>query len=800
MKNNEKKLSKKDLLLCFLALVVAVAAIAVCFVFGKKSETVNSKDADQTVETEDTNGEAKEDEQIEIVVDPAYKLVWEDHFDGPELNMDDWNYEYHEPGWVNAEWQEYVDAKENIYIEDGKLIIQPIKMKKDHMDYYTSGRINTQNKHDYLYGRFEARIKVPTGKGFLPAFWLMPTDESFYGQWPKCGEVDIMEVLSDDTTTLHGTLHFGEPHSQKQGTYKLPEGNFHDEFHVFAVEWDPGEMRFYCDNELYYTEKEWFTKRNGFDEMTYPAPYDQPYYMILNVAVGGSWVGYPDATTEFNEKAQMVVDYVKVYQKDSYDENVKKPEKEVEFKQADETGNYITNGDFADAEPLDDIEDWYFLLFYGGDGSAEISDNELHITTKAAGTEEYSVQIVQPNIPMEAGGEYKLTFDAYADEPRTMITTVSAPALNFIRYLPDIKLDLTTEKQSYEYTFHMMGENDANGRLEFNMGSQGSEATIHISNVRIEKISQVADMRELNSSLPDGNHIFNATFDRGDNRLGYWEVINNCDGANVSVTNKDLIRELKVEVPDSVASIEDVTVRQTPIFVEGGKSYKLSLQVYGDEEKTVQATIADQTFDIPVTKEKTTLHYEVAVPAGVNEIGIDLLLGAAGTTYVDNVRLYEHDKIANGNFTNETVGYEVYVDEDATATYLVDELSEGGALGFDIWDTTDEEWKIQLMQKNIRLEKGKTYTVSFDAKTNLNRDVTLEMKKDGAVGEESTSYSGKQTYGLSLAYKTFSYTFTMEEDTDENAVLSICLGNVSDNHIQKKHTIFIDNIVLEEVN
>ena len=202
--------------------------------------------------------------------------------------------ELHDPGWVNAEWQEYVDCEDNIYVKDGHLILQPIKMKKDHKDYYTSGRVNTQNKHDFKYGRFEARLKVPSGMGFLPAFWMMPTDESFYGQWPKCGEIDIMEVMGQSTDTLHGTLHFGEPHSQKQGTYKLKNGDFANEFHVFACEREPGEMRFYVDNELYFTEHEWFTKRNGFDEVAYPAPFDQPFYMILNVAVGGSWVGYPD--------------------------------------------------------------------------------------------------------------------------------------------------------------------------------------------------------------------------------------------------------------------------------------------------------------------------------------------------------------------------------------------------------------------------------------------------------------------------------------------------------------------------
>ena len=787
------------LILAVLLVVIGVIGIATAGTKGK-TETAKAADAenvvlDDAVDTADTTKE----ETVEIEIDPAYQLVWEDEFEGTELNRDDWNVELHDPGWVNAEWQEYVDCEDNIYVKDGNLVIQPIKMKVDHKDYYTSGRVNTQNKHNFLYGRFEARLKVPEGMGFLPAFWMMPADESFYGQWPKCGEIDIMEVMGQTTDTLHGTLHFGEPHSQKQGTYVLEEGNFADEFHVFACEWEPGEMRFYVDNELYFTEHDWFTKRIGFDEVTYPAPFDQPFYMILNVAVGGSWVGYPDTTTEFGENAQMVVDYVRVYQKDSYEENVAEPVKEVVFKEADETGNYVVNSKFETEENLEDGKDWTFLLFEGGKGSASISDGAIHITTENAGSVDYSVQLVQPNVPMENGGQYKLSFEAYADEERTMITNVSAPDLNFIRYLEDQKLTLTTTPQTYEYEFYMMGDNDANGRVEFNMGSQGSTAAIHITNVRVEKVGQVEDMRELNNSLPDGNFIYNATFDRGENRLGYWNVESNCEGAAVSVTNKDLVRELKVEVPETVANLEDVKVKQSLVALVDGKSYKLSLDAYAEEEKVIAVQIAGQTFEVPLTKEKGSYQYTVIIPEGQTQAELEILLGVSGTTYLDNVRMYEHDKIINGNFTNETVGYEVFVADDAVATYLVDELSEGGALGFDIFDTSDAEGKIQLLQKNIRLEKGKWYRVSFDAKTSLNRDVKLELKADGAQEEETTAYMDAQTCALSLAYITFDHTFQMTEDTDENAVLAISLGAVSDRVIDKKHTIFIDNIIIEEV-
>lgn len=260
----------------------------------------------------------------------GYRLIWEDDFDGDTLNRENWSFERHEPGWVNAELQEYVDSEENTYVRDGLLYIRPterldesgnaIYEERDGKRYktYFSGRINTQGKHEFTYGRFEARAKVPKGKGFLPAFWMMPTDEEYYGQWPKCGEIDIMEVLGDQLSKSYGTLHFGEPHEQRQGTYTLPEktADFGSDFHVFACEWDPGEIRFYVDNQFFYKTSDWFTRRPGAEKAAYPAPYDQPFYIILNLAVGGSWVGYPDNDAVFGENAQFVVDYVRVYEKE----------------------------------------------------------------------------------------------------------------------------------------------------------------------------------------------------------------------------------------------------------------------------------------------------------------------------------------------------------------------------------------------------------------------------------------------------------------------------------------------------
>lgn len=441
-------------------------------------------------DTEDTASSADAEPagfEVMSYVTDEYKLVWDEEFNDyeGELSKDDWNYEAHQVGWVNSELQKYVASSDYAYVKDGELIIQPVKNEDGS---YVSGRVNTSGKHDFTYGIFEARIKVPEGKGFLPAFWMMPTDENYYGQWPKCGEIDIMEVLGDSTNRQYGTLHFGEPHTQKQGTYELHGGDFSKEYHVFAVEWEPGVFRWYVDGELFYENSDWFTKREGEEEKPYPAPFNQPFHMILNVAVGGSWPGYPDETTIFDERAAMYVDYVHVYQKDSYDENVEKPVKVFNDREPDETGNYVNNSDFSEAEDLTDNENWKFLLFNGGEGEAEIKDNEIVITSTNAGTEDYSVQLVQPDMPLHKGMKYRLSFDAYAEEDRTIITAVTAPEVDWIRYFPDTKVELNTEMQTFTFEFDMEEEDDDKARVEFNMGKQDSTATVHITNVRLEKI------------------------------------------------------------------------------------------------------------------------------------------------------------------------------------------------------------------------------------------------------------------------------------------------------------------------
>ncbi len=416
----------------------------------------------------------------------GYTLLWNDEFDGDSLNVDIWNRELREPGWTNNELQEYTGSEENVFVRDGALVIKALKTVTDEgKDYYTSGKVTTQKKKDFMYGKVVVSAKVPEGQGLWPAIWMMPTDESYYGQWPKCGEIDIMEVLGNQVDTAYATVHYGEPHAEQQGSKVLASGSYAESFHEYSVEWEPGEMRFYIDREMVNKVNDWFTAVDGEDEKPYPAPFNQTFFVQMNLAVGGSWPGNPDETTDFS-KAEFEVDYVRVYQKPQYDTNVKKPKKA--FRDPLEDGNLIYNGDFAVDENLEDEKDWIFLLFQGGEGSAEIKDGTMIIKSQNAGQVDYSVQLVQPELPIRKGNKYRISFDAYASEERDMIVCVSAPTNGWIRYFPDTVMTLSTELKNYTFEFEITNKDDNNGRLEFNMGNRGSTADIYIKNVRVEVI------------------------------------------------------------------------------------------------------------------------------------------------------------------------------------------------------------------------------------------------------------------------------------------------------------------------
>jgi beta-glucanase (GH16 family) len=245
----------------------------------------------------------------------GWTLAWSDEFSGPDGSLPDstkWTYDIGGNGWGNHELESYTKRTENARIQGGNLVITAQKETYTGSDgvtlNYTSARLKTQGIFQQAYGRIEARVKMPTSRGMWPAFWMLGDDIATAG-WPKCGEIDIMENNGKEPGTNHGSLHgpsASAPTSDLTAVFNLPAGqNFADNFHVYAIEWEPGTVRFYVDANLYAT----------FGSSQWPAGgtwvFDHPFFLILNVAVGGDWPGAPDANTAFPQ--QMLVDYVRVY-------------------------------------------------------------------------------------------------------------------------------------------------------------------------------------------------------------------------------------------------------------------------------------------------------------------------------------------------------------------------------------------------------------------------------------------------------------------------------------------------------
>ncbi|MFZ8835948.1 MAG: family 16 glycosylhydrolase [Flavobacteriales bacterium] len=257
----------------------------------------------------------RNDDDLIFISDDGYQaadsyegmtLVWSDEFEGTSIDLSNWTYDLGNGsgGWGNNELETYTNSANNSFVADGKLFI---KAEKVGDNAYTSARMKTQGLHEFQYGRIDVRALLPKGQGIWPAIWMLGANHSEVG-WPACGEIDIMELLGHLPGTVHGTAHWGIdwPNWNHQGlSTSIYPDHFDQEFHVFSIDWQANEIRYLMDDEEFFVINT--SMMNG-----QPYPFNNPFFFILNVAVGGNWPGYPDETTAF--PVFMAVDYVRVYQ------------------------------------------------------------------------------------------------------------------------------------------------------------------------------------------------------------------------------------------------------------------------------------------------------------------------------------------------------------------------------------------------------------------------------------------------------------------------------------------------------
>jgi len=442
-----------------------------------------------------------------------WRLVWSDEFTGSKLDAAKWSYqngtgaEYGLDGWGNNE-QEYYDS-DNVTIADGSLYLEAKREAKGGKPF-TSGRIRTLGADGKplfttTFGRVEARISLPTGSGVWPAFWMLPATKD-YGVWAASGEIDIMEAKGRLANRVYGTLHYGQAwpgNKYAGGMYKFPDETDCTEFHDYAIEWEPSAIRWYVDGNKYYETSSWWAMAEGADApYKYPAPFDVPFYIVLNLAIGGN---YDDGRVpdEGDLPAVMEVDYVRVYEKvGGYDRDVKRPEpprdKEAFAAFAtDASGSFIADRPFAtiNGEAMStngmnvNSRDWYFLALaeFGGKATAKterVGDADFRrVTIVAPGTEVHSVQLIQ-HLPIAKGYTYEISFDAKASTARTIAVKLGGDGDNsWAVYSSQYAPALTSDVKRFKYKFTMEAATDKTARLEFNLGKGSGD--VWIGNVEV---------------------------------------------------------------------------------------------------------------------------------------------------------------------------------------------------------------------------------------------------------------------------------------------------------------------------
>jgi beta-glucanase (GH16 family) len=282
----------------------------------KQFEVILSNPTNATLSTASATGTIRNDDTFIFIPSEGYttpldyagyQRLWSDEFTGATLDSTIWTRETGGGGWGNNELQFYTNRTDNAFLTNGNLVIEA-KQEVFGNRNYTSARLITKGKREFTFGRVDIRAKLPKGKGIWPALWMLGKKIDQVG-WPNCGEIDIMEIIGSAPNKVHGTVHYGPQGSststQKTGTYTLPSGDFSQKFHVFSLIWTADNIEILVNDISYFK-----TDRTQVGAIY---PFNEPFFMLFNVAVGGNWPGSPDATTVFPQ--QMTVDYIRVFKK-----------------------------------------------------------------------------------------------------------------------------------------------------------------------------------------------------------------------------------------------------------------------------------------------------------------------------------------------------------------------------------------------------------------------------------------------------------------------------------------------------
>jgi beta-glucanase (GH16 family) len=762
---------------------------------------------------------------------PMWSLVWQDEFTGSEVDTSKWGFEIGNGsgGWGNNEKQYY--KQENATIAEGNLVITAKEETVEGFNY-TSSRMLTRGKFAKKYGKIEARIKLPEGSGLWPAFWMMPED-SVYGGWPASGEIDIMEARGYQPHAVHGTIHYGgNGHKYSGGEYVFPEGQSISQYHTYAIEWEPNEIRWYVDGELFSTKTNWDSTTPGQPaKNAYPAPFDQDFYLILNMAVGGHYV--ENTMPEPGDvPAEMLVDYVRVYELTGrgYAEATAEPTFEVEPLPAGAKtpidGSYIYDPGYAqgftevNADGEENLETWNLTTIDQFAGSAtatvETLDGKPFVKIGAieTGTQPYAVQLIQ-HLPVGIGRYYKVSFDAKAESDRIITAQVGGDHLNgWPKYSDAYTANLTAAITHHEFVFRMEAETYARARIEFNLAQ--SNVPLWLGNVRIEEVDPVDPYKESDPKAPRyNNHVYNGTFDLGRiDRMTYWFF--ETEGASASASVDPAARQLAVAIADGQqgASGEAIKLKQQGITLVSDNDYRLTFDAKAAAERSIGVRLLSKDGSVVYGEASIALTTDMGAREASftmnavtdKEAQIVFLLGGHGADVtLDNIVLAQTTEqseepwlavggnmLANGEFDSDTTGWLSYYADFAgvagTAT------AEAGELKVEMNSNGSDFWHVQFDQEKLTLEQGKSYRLDFDARATVPRTIQSIVEHKG---EPYTKYLWEDI-ALTEEMKHHSYVFTMEHPNDEAVHVNFAMGKI-DEPITVTHAVYMDNIRLTEL-
>lgn len=737
----------------------------------------------------------------------GYDFVWADEFDGnygtdsidteTGLDLNNWSYQLGDgttdcgnTGWGNRELQCYTDDKKNIGVNedvtgdgkaDGLLRITAsyenggYEYENESAKSYTSARIRTTTATDALfnttYGYVESRMALPGTKGAWPAFWMLPQSTAIYGSWPVSGEIDIMETCGAFSNGADNqacsTLHWGNPEHVYKGSGYTQLSSDYTRFHTYGVDWEPGKMTFYYDGNPIYTSENW---ESGFagasDSLSFDAPFDQPYYLLLNLAVDSGAFGGSVNKADFQGNINMYVDYVRVYQKsDGYADSVERKASDSANTDWDKYAgiNQIAEVKADNLEAVSftsddsaDLSKWYLSYNANNTGGnatmkaeKDTEGNEwANIGITEVGSQDYSVQMIG-HYNAKAGYLYKISFDAYADG-NIVGKTVNCDAKEWSGWSTYgiTSFDLTDQPTNYSY-FVNQTEDFNKCRIEFNLGAKDT-GNVYIGNVKVEIVDPaLINSEKSRTPLANGDVIYNGTFDQGIRHVGYWnasqgttltvpryttEALSSEDLSVMDVASK-LNSNDKLHVADGIKYYE----RRAQISGESGiapqiyqtdltlpaDTYTMKLDMYcknatkfkasvytvekQGENKTPGTEIISKTFDYNKAGKIETINWKFSLDREVEEAAFVLTFENGARVQIDNVSLKGAslgEKVDPKPMGDEiTWGADQCLISSDNGIYTVSQLKSG-----DAW------YASQIFSSNFSLTAGNKYKLSFKYK------------------------------------------------------------------------------------